>query len=138
MAQSASIENYREHLAALLAGFHIQSSDASNPEKTFTDQFGNFIDFSHTEMWCIAPPLLKLLKNPSMGRIEVTDVDKGYLCYSLHRHEDAYYILYESRVNLYGRGGNYTSFVVVPTLEPLIEFVEAMKKRDAEEYGEDA
>lgn len=65
-----------------------------------------------------------------MGRIEVEDVDKGYLSYSLYRHADSYYILYESRVDLNGWCGNFTSFVVVPTLEPLTEFVEGMIARE--------
>jgi hypothetical protein len=129
MAESASIENYTEHLAPLLASFQRQprfTTGDPDPNESFTDQFGNFIDFSHTEVLCFAPPLLKLLKDPSMGRIEIMDVDKGTLTYSLYRHADSYYILYESRVNLDGRTGHFTSFVVVPTLEPAAEFVEAM------------
>ena len=132
MAQSASIENYAEHLAPLLASFESQRrfiTGDPDPNRSFTDQFGNFIEFNHTEVLCCAPPLLKLLKDPSMGRIEVKDVDKGYLSYSLYRHGDSYYILYESRVDLYGCCGNFTSFVVVPTLEPVAEFVEAMIDR---------
>jgi hypothetical protein len=140
MAESASIENYTEHLAPLLASFERQTNFITgdpDPNRSFTDQFGNFIDFGHTEVWCFAPPLLKLLKDPSMGRIEVTNVDKGTLTYSLYRHADSYYMLYETRMNLYGRGGHYTSFVVVPTLEPVTEFVEAMRKRQLEEEEED-
>jgi hypothetical protein len=132
MAESASIENYAEHLAPLLASFKGQPRliiRDPDPNESFIDQFGNFIEFNHTEVSCFAPPLLKLLKDPSIGRIEMMHVEKGYLSYSLYRHADSYYILYESQ-SLYGRWGHFTSFVVVPTLQPVVEFVEAMIDRE--------
>ena len=128
MAQSIRIEDYREHLAPLLASFQAERRGIlceRNSEEVFADQFGNALDLGHSEKLCFGPPLLKLLGNPALGKVEV-EVDKGYLSYSMWRHAESYYIIYESRVNLYGWCGNFTSFVVVPTLEPLIAFVEKL------------
>ena len=127
------IEKWKTELAQLMFTFTEQPRTyRSSPELTFTDQFGNFIEFSHLKYLCYAPPLLKLLNNPDMKTIEVEDVDKGYLSYSVYQHTDGYFILFESRVNLNGWCGNFTSFAVVPALETVIAFVEGLENDENE------
>jgi hypothetical protein len=123
------IENWQSDLAQLMFSFKAEphpllAEDQGDIDRSLIDQFGNRISFGHTAISCLAPALLNLLKHPEIKTVEIDGVDKGYLSYSLYRHEESYYILYETRNNLAGACGNFTSFVVVPTLEPVIQFVE--------------
>ena len=128
---SADIANYKVDLAPLLAHFRpsFYRTDTPRVNKrskyeenlTFTDQFDNFIVF------CRADCCFDLLKNPEREYAEC-NVDKGYLSYSVYHHSNSYYVVSETRVNTNGWCGHFTSFVVVPSLEPLIEFLIAARE----------
>ncbi len=126
------IENWNTELAQLMFNFRLESGFRSRgtADDTFTDQFGNSIRFSHTNYSCFAPSLLKLLKNPKMKMVEIDDVDKGFLSYSVYQHSDGYFMLFETRVDLYGNCGHFTSFIVVPTLEFVSKFIDGLKRFD--------
>lgn len=69
-----------------------------------------------------------------MKTVEVRDVDRGYLAYTIYKHADAYFMLYQTSANI-GWRGPFTSFVVVPTLEPLMEFLAGMEEEELELSG---
>jgi hypothetical protein len=129
-----AIDNWQHDMAQLMFNFKAEPNKtrkpvaaASSSSPCFEDQFGNCVDFSHTHYFCFAPRLLHLLRNPALQTVEIDDVDKGFLSYSVY-NQGEYYVLFETRVNLYGRCGHFTSFVVIPTLDHAIEFVEEMAK----------
>jgi len=128
MAAVPQIENYTEHLAVLLDTFIKEPERGGTNWKrprddTFTDEFGNSIDFSHTEPSCTGIPLLKLLRAGEKGWAEIKDVDKGHLSYWLGVHGD-YFMVHELKVDLYGWCGKFDSYVILRSLDPLIQFLE--------------
>jgi hypothetical protein len=126
-----AINNWQHDMAQLMFNFKADPKKTREPgtvassSKCFEDQFGNGIEFNHTTYQGFGPQLLNLLRNPDLQTVEI-DVDKGCLSYSVYNQQGEYYVLFETRVNLYGRCGHFTSFVVIPTLDHAIEFVEGM------------
>ena len=90
----------------------------------YTDEFGNSIDFGHTEADCFAPPLLEMLESSMEQEIRV-DVDKGGLFYELKKR-DEFFELIETKIDLYGRYGKFVSKVKVPDLSPLKAFLQML------------
>lgn len=127
------MENWNQHVAPFKSLFKDEVKYYKDTLKyTFADQFGNRIDFRHTEPHCIKTSLLELLKNPTReDKTASADVDKGDLTYLLQVH-DNYFIVYEFAVNLYGQIGKKMSFVVMPALDTLIDFLEKLHGCDGD------
>eukprot|EP01032_Pedospumella_encystans_P016164 gene16164-18451_t len=128
MAAVPQIENYKLDLAVLLDTFIKEPDRGGSSYKRprddeFTDEFGNSINFGHTEPACTGIPLLKLLKSGEKGWANIQDVDKGHLSYWLGVHGD-YFMVYQSKVDLYGWIGKFDSYVILRSLDPLIQFLE--------------
>lgn len=126
---SMSIEHYKTDLAPLLHGFKDETVSYRDSKRTFTDEFGNSICFNYGKR-----DVIKLINDPSLITVEVRDIDKGYLSYTVYQHADSYFILYQTRCDLDGWCGHFRSFVVVPSLDVIAQFLdESDKKRKAEE-----
>jgi len=122
-----SIENWKTDLAPLLHGFQAEprrSKRVPDEKTTFTDQFGNHLELDNGRF-----VLKKLLADPSLGTLECKDVDKGHQSFTLYQHAESYYILYETRVDLYGWCGHFKSFVIIPDLVGITEFIENLGDR---------
>ena len=123
-----SIENWKVDLAPLLHGFKTEPRYATydrEKKKTFTDQFGNEFYYSYGKK-----ALLKLLNQPSLGTVESDEIDKGHHEFTLYQHADSYFILYETRIDMNGWCGHFSSFVVIPDLGELTKFVESMRREE--------
>lgn len=123
------IENYKEHLAPLLNTFIVEPC-RGRPcfncpiDEPFTDEFGNSMGFGHTVPSCCGVPLLKLLRAGESGWVSIDDVDKGYLFYRLDVHSESYFMVYQLKVGLNGFDGKFDSFVILRSLDPLIQYLE--------------
>lgn len=127
-----SIENWETDLAQLMFSFkkgpELGVAGSYQDPTVFTDQFGNILDFGNQYF-----DALILLRNPELKTVEVRELDRGSMSFSLYEHADSYYMLYQTSVNTRWVG-HFTSFVVVPTLKPVIEFLEGLVA-EAEEEG---
>ena len=136
--QQIQVVNWQAAVAPYLLMFKVQPRDpfhAGKPvylRKYFEDQYENFIYFGHTSVLCYAPRLLKMLRTGETANVEIDDVDKGSLAYTL-LCRDGFFVLMETRVELYGWCGRFMSFVVVLTLDPLKEWLENQIKHCARE-----
>lgn len=121
-----SIDDWNVDLAPLLSHFRAETGFKAERHKTdpatFTDQFGNYIFFGFTDVYAA----LELAKKPDLKYVPSPFIEKGHLSYSLYKHADSYFVLSENRVDLNGAKGNFTSFVILASLQPLIEFLEIM------------
>jgi hypothetical protein len=121
-----SIQNWKIELAPLLSHLRLEQGFKVERYKTdpttFKDQFGNFIFFGFTDVYAA----LELAQKPDLRYVPSPYCDKGHLSYSLYKHVDSYYVLTENRVDFNGVKGNFNSFVVLPSLEPLIDFLEVL------------
>ncbi|KAF7377879.1 hypothetical protein MSAN_00211500 [Mycena sanguinolenta] len=114
-------------LAALFGQDTDEAYKVSNPATCFTDEFGNTINFGHTGPSWLMPYVLPLLKNGKSSAVEVQELDKGRLFYTLQKHEETgYWVFSHTKFNLYGWIGIFTSSVVVKELDGLIQFVEKL------------
>jgi hypothetical protein len=138
MASVPQIENWKEHLAVLLSSYetepehHHRSSDVTN--QVFTDEFGNAIDFSHSEAWCFLP-FLDLLKAPASKMVKI-DVDRGHLSYRLFVFSESYFLVTQLKVNMRPMG-KFDSFIVLRSLDPLIHFLEKLTQESNDDNDDD-
>ena len=97
---------------------------ANNKQNCFFDAYGNFIDFEHTEPYAFKP-VVKFLQARTAGSVEI-EADRGSCAYTLVCPPEGYFVLVETRIGHNGWCGRFMSFVVVPTLEPLIEKLDSL------------
>lgn len=62
-----------------------------------------------------------MLKKGKDGSIQIDKVDKGNLFFSLAKDGDNF-VLSETRIDLYGSYGAFTSHIIVPELKGVIDF----------------
>jgi len=125
MSSVPQIEDYKEHLAVLLATFRPRP-DLGYAREEFTDEFGNRINHSAGQSRWFVAPVIQLLKTNETGYVEIEYLDKGHISFQLLKFSDSYYMLSQLEVNT-GIVGKFDSFVVLRSLNPLIELLEQCK-----------
>eukprot|EP01032_Pedospumella_encystans_P016165 gene16165-18452_t len=135
MTTVPQIEDYKEYLAPLLEtfqkeesfrGFHTDTDEGGG----FSDEFGNKIGLSiHSHRWFVKP-IIELLRTNESGYVEIQNLDKGHMSYRLNKYSDSFYLLSQLKLKVNTDiVGRFDSFVVLRSLEPLIELLEQCKGR---------
>ncbi|KAJ7639933.1 hypothetical protein B0H17DRAFT_1149150 [Mycena rosella] len=106
--------------------------DAADRTTTFTDAEGRALDLGHTEPSYFVPDLLIMLKAEKDDSIEVPELDKGNLYFTLQKHPSGKWVISQTRVNLYGWIGNFTDYVMVEDLGPLVKMLEVLAAAEDE------
>ncbi|KAF7369780.1 hypothetical protein MVEN_00310100 [Mycena venus] len=104
-------------------------SDATS----FIDSEGRFLYLGHTEAGYFVPKLLELLKAEKDDSIEIGELDKGSLYFTLQKHPSGKWVISQTRINLYGRIGNFTDYVMVEDLEPFAKMLEGLEEAQEHE-----
>ncbi|KAJ7140896.1 hypothetical protein C8R44DRAFT_866577 [Mycena epipterygia] len=99
-------------------------SDATS----FIDAEGRFLGLGHTEPGYFVPQLLELLEAEKDDSIEIGELDKGSLYFTLQKHPSGKWVISQTRINLYGWIGIFTDYVMVENLEPLAKMLEGLGK----------
>ncbi|KAJ7458270.1 hypothetical protein B0H11DRAFT_1924722 [Mycena galericulata] len=94
---------------------HESSSDAT----TFIDTEGHFMNLGHTEPSWFVHQLLELLKAEKDDSIEIGELDRGNLYFTLQKHPSGKWVVSQTRINLYGWVGTFTDYVMQCTHELL-------------------
>ncbi|KAJ7453243.1 hypothetical protein B0H11DRAFT_2245484 [Mycena galericulata] len=99
---------------------------------TFTDAEGRFLCLGHTEPSWFVPELLELLKAEKDDSIEIGELDRGNLYFTLQKHPSGKWVVSQTKINLYGWGGTFTDYVMVEDLGPFAKMLEGLGKPQEE------
>ncbi|KAJ6542177.1 hypothetical protein DFH09DRAFT_1174237 [Mycena vulgaris] len=92
------------------------------------DAEGCFLSLGHTGPSYFVPQLLELLKADKDDSIEIEDLDKGSLYFTLQKHPSGKWVISQTRINLYGWIGIFTDYVTVADLDPLAKMLKGLEK----------
>ncbi|KAJ7198325.1 hypothetical protein GGX14DRAFT_573561 [Mycena pura] len=113
--------NWDQFLRPLVAKYFSEKFDTrpNDSATSFVDAEGRCLYLGHTDPNAFVPQLLELLKAEKDDSIEIEDLDKGSLYFTLQKHPSGKWVVSQTRINLYGWIGNYTDYVILEDLEPL-------------------
>jgi hypothetical protein len=104
-------------------------------EPIFKDSFGNKLDMGHTDA-CFLRPAFELVKSRKEGAVEIENVDRGSLFYTLQKL-DNYWVLIQTKIDLYGWIGCSSEFVIIEDFEKFEEKFESLIKESVAEYEDE-
>ncbi|KAJ7838941.1 hypothetical protein B0H14DRAFT_2588276 [Mycena olivaceomarginata] len=122
--------DWDQFLHPLVAKYLSAKFDDEPPSNatSFIDAEGRFLYLGHTGAGYFVPKLLELLKAEKDDSIEIGDLDKGSLYFTLQKHPSGKWVISQTKINLYGWIGNFTDYVMVEDLEPFAKMLEGLEK----------
>ncbi|XXQ36221.1 Uncharacterized protein PBTT_06155 [Plasmodiophora brassicae] len=110
----------------------------SNDDTVLRDTFGNRVYVGHTETECWRSEVLDLLKRQQEDSVEIDDIDKGRLFYTLQK-VDGVWILIQTCIDLHGDAGFFTDYIVVDDFDKLHDHIKDLDIDDdsTSEDGDD-
>jgi hypothetical protein len=96
------------------------------------DNDGNVLDMSHTDFSYLKPHLLKLLCEQKDASVEIEELDRGRIFFTLQKLEDSW-VLSQTRLDLYGTYGITTESVKLDDITTAIGQIKKMRGDEEEE-----
>ncbi|KAJ7733369.1 hypothetical protein B0H14DRAFT_3898910 [Mycena olivaceomarginata] len=97
---------------------------------SFTDPEGRFLDLGHTVSGFFVHDLLELIRAEKDDSIEIGELDRGSLYFTLQKHPSGRWVVSQTKIDLYGWVGTFTDYVMVEDLAPFVKMLEGLAEAE--------